>query len=148
MFVFPNSPAVNDIANGYTWDGEKWTMAAVPDATKLNVSGGQRTTGGFKTTVPDLGPVASPFTPNPYLGNYQIINNGGPLTINPPTDTCGIDLLIYNLPTAGAVTFGAGFYVGAGKTGDALTTTSGSMFVVSIRKFTPSLATYVIKALQ
>jgi hypothetical protein len=24
-FLFPNSPAVNDVANGYVWDGEKWS---------------------------------------------------------------------------------------------------------------------------
>ena len=25
-FLFPDAPEIDDEANGYTWDGEKWTL--------------------------------------------------------------------------------------------------------------------------
>lgn len=115
--------------------------------TKLNIAGGQTTTGGFKVTPPNLGNISGACTPNLFLGNYQIMNNAGAITMNIPNGEGGIDLLVWNTATAGAITF-SGYSVGAGKTGDALTTTAGHMFVISLRRFSAGVSTYVIKALQ
>jgi hypothetical protein len=110
----------------------------------LNVAGGQNITGGFSLTPNNLGTPGS-FRPNPMLGNYQYFTNNGALTLTAPSVDCAMDLLMTNGATAGVVTF-TGFMVGA-NVGDALTTTSGSKFIISIRRIN-AVATYLIKALQ
>lgn len=85
------------------------------------------------------------FTPDPTVGSYQFYINGGAHTVAAPTADCAIDIMITNSATAGAITF-SGFTVGA-VTGDALTTTSANIFVLSIRRIN-GISTYAIKALQ
>jgi hypothetical protein len=114
------------------------------DATSLKIAGGQNLTGGFSFTVfvPTL---SGTFTPDPTKGNYQHGTNNGAFTLAAPAVDCAIDLMVTNGASAGAITF-SGFYVSA-NTGDALSTTNGAHFIISIRRIS-NLPTYTIKALQ
>jgi hypothetical protein len=101
---------------------------------------------GYTHTPYNAGTQASgTFTPNLTLSNYQYLSNNGAFTLAPPAADGAVDLLVTNGATAGAITF-SGFTVGA-NTGDALTTTNGSRFLVSIRRIN-GIAMYGITALQ
>lgn len=114
--------------------------------TKLAKAGGIMT-GGVKPTSYNAGTKsAGTFTPDYTNGNYQYATNGGAHTLAAPTDEVPIDILYTNNGTAGAITF-SGFTVGAGKTGDALTTTNGHRFMISIRRIN-GISSYGIQALQ
>lgn len=100
---------------------------------------------GFLVTPYSGGTVSSgTFTPDAANGNYQYYTNNGAHTFAVPAADCAIDILITNGASAGAITF-SGYTVGT--TGDALTTTNTSKFVVSVRRIN-SISTYLIKALQ
>jgi hypothetical protein len=99
---------------------------------------------GYSITAYNLGNIAS-FTVNAALGNYQYGSCNAAATWTAPSTDCAVNILITNGVSAGATTF-SGFTVGASP-GDALTTTSGNKFMVSIIRIN-SIATYVIKALQ
>ena len=107
-------------------------------------TGNQTITGGFSVTPNSLGTMSS-FTLNPASGNYQYGTNNGAFTLTAPTSDCAVDLLVTNGASAGSITF-SGFTVGS-STGDALTTTNGHKFIVSIRRI-DGTSTYIIKALQ
>jgi hypothetical protein len=109
----------------------------------LKVAGGQTTTGGFKVTP--YSQAAGSFTVNPLNGNYQYTTNNGAFTITAPTGDCAVDILVTNGAAAGGITF-TGFTVGS-NIGDALTTTNGHRFIISVRRIN-AVATYIIKALQ
>ena len=113
------------------------------DNAALKKAGNQTITGGFNVTAKNLGNITS-FTVAPLQGNYQYGTNVGAFTLTAPASDCGVDILVTNSATAGAISF-SGFTVGS--TGDALTTTSGHKFLISIRRIN-SISTYVIKALQ
>lgn len=85
------------------------------------------------------------YTPNPANGNYQYYTNNGAHVLANPSSDCAIDILVTNGASAGTITFTT-FTVGS-NTGDALTTTNTSKFIISIRRIN-SISTYVIKALQ
>jgi len=85
------------------------------------------------------------FTPAPASGNYQFYTNNGSHTIGAPTADCAIDILMTNGASAVIPLF-SGFTFGA-NTGDALTATSGSRFIISIRRIN-AVSTYSIRALQ
>ena len=111
----------------------------------LPLAGGVTTTGGFGFTSYNIGTISSgTVTPNAMSGNYQYLSNAGAFTLAAPTADCAIDILMSNGAGAGAVTF-TGFTVG--NTGDALDTTSGHNFIISVRRIN-SVATYIVKALQ
>jgi len=99
---------------------------------------------GYTFTPNNLGNIATPFTPNPALGNYQYGMNNGAITFNAPASDCAMDILVTNSATAGAITF-SGYTVGT--TGDPLTTTNGQRFIISIRRIN-AISTYAVKALQ
>ncbi|MDR3474489.1 MAG: phage tail fiber protein [Devosia sp.] len=99
---------------------------------------------GFTVAPYNLGSITS-FTINPALGNYQYGTNDAAATWTAPTSDCAVDILVANGATAGSITF-SGFTVGP-VIGDALTTTNGSKFIISIRRIN-GVSTYVIKALQ
>ena len=109
--------------------------------------GNQTITGGYLITPYSIGTATAGATVNSQaqFGNYQYYTNNGAHTLAAPTADCAIDILITNGASAGAITF-SGFTVGA-VTGDALTTTNGHKFVVSIRRIN-AISTYTIKALQ
>jgi hypothetical protein len=116
------------------------------DTTRLAVAGGQTITGGFRVTPYNGATIASgTVTPDTYNGNYQYYTNNGAHTLAAPANDCAVDILITNGASAGAITF-TGFTVGT-NVGEALTTTSGSKFIISIRRIN-AVATYTIKALQ
>jgi len=100
---------------------------------------------GYTFTPNNLGNIATPFTPNPALGNYQYGTNNGAFTFNAPANDCAMDILITNSATAGAITF-SGFTVGA-NVGDALTTTNTQKFIISVRRIN-AISTYTVKSLQ
>ena len=123
------------------------TVAAGDDSRitgAVQKAGNQTITGGFSVTPNSLGTISS-FTLNPALGNYQYGTNNGAFTLTAPASDCAVDLLVTNGASAGSITF-SGFTVGS-STGDALTTTNGHKFIVSIRRIN-SISTYIIKALQ
>jgi hypothetical protein len=126
-------------------DGSTYGRANGAWGKALSASGGQTISGGFVLAPNNLGTIASSLTPNPLLGNYQFGTNGSAITINAPTSDCAMDILVINSASAGAITF-FGYTVGS-NTGDALTTTSGNRFVISIRRIN-AISTYTIKALQ
>jgi microcystin-dependent protein len=101
---------------------------------------------GFTVTPNNIGTVSSgTTTPAAASGNYQYLTNNGAFTLAAPAADCAIDLLVTNGASAGAITF-SGFTVSA-STGDSLTTTNTSKFVISIRRIN-AVSTYIIKALQ
>jgi hypothetical protein len=103
-------------------------------------------TAGYTYTAHDNGTQSSgTLTLDPTLGNYQFVINNGAFTLAAPSSDSAIDLLVTNGASAGAITF-SGFSVGS-NTGDALTTTNGSKFLISIRKINGT-ALYGITACQ
>jgi hypothetical protein len=97
------------------------TMAA------LNVEG-QVISGGARVTAKSL--TTGNITVDPGGRPLQFITNGGAFTITAPANDGSCMLLVTNNASAGAITF-TGFTVGA-SLGDALTTTNGSKFTISI----------------
>lgn len=100
---------------------------------------------GYTVTPASIGSIPSSFTPNPALGNYQYGSNDGAATWNAPASDCAIEIQVTNVAGAGAVTF-SGYTVGS-NTGDALTTTVGHYFRISISRIN-AISTYVVRALQ
>jgi len=115
------------------------------DTTMVKLAGNQTITGGYTVTPNNLGNIASPFTPNPALGNYQFGTNHGAFTFNVPASDCAIDILITNDASAGAITF-SGYTVNS-NIGEPLTTTNAHKFIISVRRINGT-STYLIKALQ
>jgi hypothetical protein len=101
---------------------------------------------GFTFTAHNIGTVSSgTTTPDPALGNYQYLTNNGAFTLAAPSSDCAIDILITNGASAGTITF-SGFTVSA-NTGDTLTTTNTSKFLISIRRINGT-SMYSVVALQ
>lgn len=123
----------------------KTTVSAVGLTNVLRSSASATITVGYTVTPNNGGTVATgTFTPSPALGNYQFYTNGGAHTLAAPSSDCAIDILVTNNASAGTITF-SGFTVGT--TGDTLTTTNTSAFIISIRRIN-SVSTYIVKALQ
>lgn len=168
-------PPVNGVSQ-YTWDGEKWTVAnasgpsnanplmdgavapgtGIPysredhrhpkDSAKMDVAGGQTTTGGFRFTAYNAGTISSGnFQPNSYNGNYQYYSNAGGHTWVAPANDCAVDVLMTNAAGAGGISL-SGFTIGS-NTGDLITLTVGHRFIISFRRIN-GVSTYVVKALQ
>jgi hypothetical protein len=100
--------------------------------------------GGVRLTSFNLGTLSS-FTVDPGNGPAQYGSNTGAFTMTSPAHDGACDILITNGAGAGAVTF-SGFTVSS-NTGDALDTTNGHKFIVSVRCINGT-GTYLIKALQ
>ena len=116
-----------------------------------NISNGQTTliTTGYSVLTYNAGANLAAFgtwTPDPSNGNYQFANTNGALTIGVPTNNCAIDVLIWNGPTTGSITF-SGYTAPSGGGGDTYATTAGNRYLLMIRKIN-SIATYAWKALQ
>lgn len=75
----------------------------------------------------------------------QFFTNGGAFTLSAPASDGSCDLLDTNNASAGTITF-SGFTVSA-NTGDALTTTNTSKFLIHIERINAT-STYFVKALQ
>ena len=102
---------------------------------------------GYTYVANNIGTVSSgTTTPDPTLGNYQYLTNNGAFTLAAPSvDSAIPTLLVTNGASAGAITF-SGFTVGS-NTGDALTTTNTSKFLISLRQIN-GVSLYGITALQ
>jgi hypothetical protein len=101
---------------------------------------------GFSVTSGNIGTITTgTVTPVLTSGNYQFYTNNGAHTLAAPAADGAVDILVTNGASAGAIAF-SGFTVGA-NTGDALTTTNGSRFLIAIRRIN-SISIYGITALQ
>jgi hypothetical protein len=101
---------------------------------------------GYTFTPNSIGTVTSgTVTPNPALGNYQYLTNGGAFTMAVPGSDCAIDILITNNGSAGSITF-TGYTVPAAP-GSPFDTTNGHAFLLSIRRIN-GVSTYSNYALQ
>lgn len=104
---------------------------------------------GYTATAVDInttGKIASPHAPNPATHQKQFGTNNLAIQFNALTADGDVSLLITNGATAGAVTF-SGYTVGAGKVGDAFTTTNGHKFLVQFSRIN-GVSMYHVKALQ
>jgi hypothetical protein len=119
-------------------------VAALP-TNAMVTTGNQTITGGFSLTSYNAGTASGTFTPNAMNGNYQYLTNNSAFTLAAPAGDSALDILITNGASAGAITF-SGYTVSA-SVGDALTTTSGNKFIISIRRIN-GVSSYSIKALQ
>jgi hypothetical protein len=132
--------------NSITFSGTDATTMTFPsinaNVAALNIAG-QTITGGANVTT--LSQATGNLTVNCGLRPAQSIANGGAFTISAPANDGYCVLLVTNNSTAGAISF-SGFSVGA-NTGDALTTTSGSRFMIFVYRV-DGVSTFSIKALQ
>ena len=102
--------------------------------------------GGLCITTYDFGTASGGTkTVNQGNGPQQKLVNGGAFTLAAPAQDGNCLLLVTNNASAGVVTF-SGFSVGS-NTGDALDTTNGHKFLISIIAIN-GVSTYLIKALQ
>lgn len=85
------------------------------------------------------------FTPDPTLGNYQYVTNGGAFTLAAPTTDCAIIVRITNNGSAGSITITG--MTAKTTPGDSLTTTNGHKFEVQITRVN-GVSTYLIVAMQ
>lgn len=112
---------------------------------EVKLAGGQQIMGGYSVKVFNCGGMGTgTYTFDPLNGNYQYAANTGNVTILPPTVDCAIDVLLDVGLSSGTTSF-SGFTVGF--TGDAITTTNGHKFIISIRRML-GISTYTVKALQ
>jgi len=93
------------------------------------------------------------FNPDPTLGNYQYLTNGATgsaFNWAAPTVDCAIDFLLTNAASGTLVApnfVSQGWTYAVGNTGDTITTTNNSKFIVSVRRIN-GVSTFVVKALQ
>jgi len=113
----------------------------------ISSTGNATFAGGFYLTPFNASTISSStFTPDAVNGNYQYYSNGGAHRIAPPAQDSAIDVLVTNSSLAGAITFSSLFLVSTANA-IAMTTTSGSKWIVSIRRIN-SVPTYNVTALQ
>lgn len=124
-------------------DGTTWTGAATNmTLTGLNITGQTITGGAIVTSLAQsTGNITVVCGDRP----IQTITNNGAYTITAPASDSFCLLKVTNGASAGATTF-TGFSVGS-NVGDALTTTNGNKFIISLIRAGGD-STYSIKALQ
>lgn len=93
----------------------------------------QVVSGGFRVTSNNLGTKSSSsYKPDPGNGPLQYLTNGGAFTLQAPDYDGSFAIEVTNNGSAGTITF-SGFASGHPK-GDALTTTNGHTFLVTITR--------------
>ena len=105
----------------------------------------QSFTGGCTVTSYSIGTPSGTYTVDPGLGPLQYLTNGSAFTLVAPANDGACAILVTNNSIAGTISF-TGFKVGA-STGDQLTTTNTSQFIISIFRIN-GIASYFIKPLQ
>ena len=142
-------PAAGAITAGrryFAWYDASATTWVVQGLDSVLAGISQTLTVGYPVTPYSAGTKSSgTFTPSIAQGNFQYATNGGAHTLAAPTSDGAATILYTNNGSAGTISF-SGFSVGSG-TGDTLTTTDTSKFLISIIRIN-SVATYHIKALQ
>lgn len=142
--------SVGTISSG-VWNGTTIAVAnGGTGATDLNAFVRAGTTNlitvGYTYTPNNIGTVSSGTTTlNCALGSYQYYTNNGAHTLAAMSSDCGVDVLVTNGASAGAITF-SGWTVGS-STGSTLTTTNAQRFLISTRRIN-AIATYSVYALQ
>jgi hypothetical protein len=137
-------------ANSLTLTTTGATNATVPSGTHnlASLDGtGQAQTGGVHLTA--FGYSTGNITVDCGNSPAQYVSNNGAFTITAPANDGTCLLMVRNTASAGTITF-SGFSVGA-STGDALDTTSGHVFTISIWRITDatgSKAGYRVGAMQ
>lgn len=104
--------------------------------------------GGVTITSFSIGTPAAgaTVTPDPGDGPLQFLTNNGHFTLGVPANDGACNILFTNGATAGAVTFSGSYSVG-NNIGDALGTSNGSQWIVSILRIN-GISTYYVRALQ
>lgn len=109
---------------------------------------------GYTFTAYNAGTISSgTFNINPALGNYQYLTNnatGSAFNWAAPTVDCAVDFLLTNASSGTLIApnfVGQGWTYAVGNTGDNITTTNNSKFIVSTRRIN-GVSTFVVKALQ
>lgn len=122
------------------------TLPAVTDTVAVLGTANQLVSGGANYTSQNLGNINSATTVACGTRAYQYFVNTGAFTLSPPANDGSCDLLDTNSATAGTITFAAGFTVSS-NTGDAITNTNTSKFIIHIERIN-GISTYWVKALQ
>lgn len=131
-----------------TYDGTQFELlnpgsisAASLTVTDQNLQGGAFVTSGNRGSLSG----AATLTADCGLNPLQYLTNAGNFTLAAPTHDGSCVFLVTNSGSAGTITF-SGFTVSA-NTGDPLTTTNTSKFMITVAEIN-SVATYFVKALQ
>ena len=119
------------------------TFQAATGTVALTNVASQTISGGANVTSNSIS--TGSFTVDCGARPLHYITNNGAYTITAPSNDGSCMILVTNGASAGATTF-SGFTVSS-STGDSLTTTNTSKFVISVVRIN-SVSTYVIKALQ
>jgi len=119
------------------------TFQAATGTVALTNVASQTISGGANVTSNSIS--TGSFTVDCGARPLHYVTNGGAYTITAPSNDGSCMILVTNNASAGATTF-SGFTVSS-STGDALTTTNTSKFVISVVRIN-AVSTYVIKALQ
>lgn len=134
------------VSNSLTLAGTDSTTMTFPSTNgtvaALNIAS-QTVTGGAIVTA--LSIVTGSYAVNCGNRQLQYITNGGAFTITAPSNDSSCYLMVTNNGSAGAITF-SGFSVGS-SVGDALTTTNGNIFTISIWRIN-SISGYRVAAMQ
>ena len=134
------------VSNSLTLAGTDSTTMTFPasnaNVAALNIAD-QTLTGGANVTSKSL--TTGSVTIDCGACPLQYITNGGAFTITAPSNDGSCIILVTNNASAATISF-SGFTVGS-NTGDALTTTNGNKFMVTIVRINGT-ATYLVKALQ
>jgi hypothetical protein len=134
----------NGNGNAVSYTASTKAFGCTQNLLQANVS--SNITVGYTNTPNNIGTVSSGTTTlSCTSGNRQYLTNNGAFTLAAPSSDCPIALLVTNGASAGAITF-SGFTVGS-STGDALTTTNSSKFLINTERINGT-ATYIVKALQ
>ncbi len=97
---------------------------------------------GYTVTPNNLGSITSgTVTPAAASGNYQYYLNNGAHTLATPAADSGIDILVMNGVTPGAITIGSGYRVGA-SVGDTYATTARTSATVTITNASPGVVSW------
>ena len=149
--IGPIGLAGSELVNGemvvVIYDGTQFQLVSASALFGYNIATrsdpGQVITGGAIVTTLTLS--SSSQTIDCGQRPLQFISNIGSLTLSAPSNDGACDILVNNTGSAGTISF-SGFTTGP-NTGDALTATPGSNFIIHIERIA-GIATWVNKALQ
>jgi hypothetical protein len=123
-----------------------YSFPAATDTVAVLGTADQTQSGGANLTSYSIGTISSGTTTVDCGKNpAQYLTNGGAFTLAAPSNDGTCLVLVTNNGSAGAITF-SGFTVGS-NTGDALTTTSGNKFTISVWRIN-GVAGYRVAAMQ
>lgn len=133
--------------NSLTFSGTDGSAVnAATGGTVLYQNVSTTTTVGYLFTSNNLGTISSGTTTLAAApANYVYYTNNGAHVLAPMASDSALDILMTNGASAGSITFSG--WTQTTNTGDSLTTTNASRFMISVRRIN-SVSMYLIKALQ